>query len=76
MLIVTPIVGFGICYMFCNFMSILVLQHLDREERAGCFTLFVFLVSCDCCVALLHDACGLSVTLVFLGHTHLLFWLF
>ena len=24
------------------------------------FTLFVFLVSCDCCVALSHDATGLS----------------
>ena len=30
------------------------------EERAGCFTLFVFLVSRDCCVALPHDATGLS----------------
>ena len=24
------------------------------------FALFVFLVSCDCCVTLLHDAMGLS----------------
>ena len=39
-------------FWFCN--------HLDGEERAGCFTLFVFLVSCDCCVALPHDATGLS----------------
>ena len=30
------------------------------EERAGCFALCVFLVSCDCCVALPHDARGLS----------------
>ena len=30
------------------------------EERAGCFTLFVFLVSRDCCVALLHNATSLS----------------
>ena len=37
---------------FCNY--------LDGEERAGCFTLFVFLVSRDCCVALPHDATGLS----------------
>ena len=29
------------------------------EEKAGCFTLFVFLVSRDCCVALPHDATGL-----------------
>ena len=28
--------------------------------RAGCFALFVFLVSRDCCVALPHDAMGLS----------------
>ena len=26
----------------------------------GCFALFVFLVSRDCCEALLHDATGLS----------------
>ena len=37
---------------FCN--------HLDGEERAGCFALFVLLVSRDCCVALPHDATGLS----------------
>ena len=37
---------------FCN--------HLDEEERAGCFTLFVFLVSHDCHVALSYDATGLS----------------
>ena len=29
-------------------------------QRAGCFTLFVFLVSRDCCVALPHDATGMS----------------
>ena len=33
----------------------------ERErERAGCFALFVFLVSRECCVALPHDATGLS----------------
>ena len=32
---------------FCN--------HLDGEERAACFALFVFLVSRDCCMALPHD---------------------
>ena len=31
----------------------------DGEERAGCFALFVFLMSRDCCVALPHDATGL-----------------
>ena len=39
-------------FLFCN--------HLDGEERADCFALFVFLVSRDCCVALPHDATGLS----------------
>ena len=43
-------------------------------ERAGCFALFVFLVSCDCCVALPHDATGLSfVNMEFPDYTHLLF---
>ena len=46
------------------------------EERAGCFALFVFLVSRDCCVALPHDAtvCLQFVIVVFPYHTHLLFW--
>ena len=42
------------------FMSILVLQSSRLDERAGCFALFIFLVSRDCCVALPHDATGLS----------------
>ena len=33
---------------------------LMREERAGCFALFFFLVSRDCCVTLSHGARGLS----------------
>ena len=37
------------------------------EERAGCIALFVFLVSRDCCVALLHNV-------VFPDHTRY-FWL-
>ena len=62
LLIVTPIVGFVKCsvllcvtlcpFWFCN--------HLDGEERAGCFALFVLLLSCDCCVALPHGATNLS----------------
>ena len=47
-------------FKFCN--------HLDGEERAGCFVLFVFLVS--------HDgAAGLSAVcdFGFPDHTHLLF---
>ena len=41
-------------------MSILVLQSSRWEREAGCFALFVFLVLRDCCVALYHDAMGLS----------------
>ena len=29
-------------------VSFLVLNHHDKEEKAGCFTLIVFLLSCDC----------------------------
>ena len=52
---------------FCN--------HVDVEERAGCFSKFVFLVSRDCCVALPPSVRGLSefVVVVFSDHTHLLF---
>ena len=32
----------------------------SMEKRAGCFALFVFQVSLDCCVALPHDVTGLS----------------
>ena len=42
-------------------MSILLLQSSRwGKERAGCFTLFVFLVSRDCYVTHPHDATGLS----------------
>ena len=45
----------------CYFVSIPKLgNHLDGEERAGCFALFVFLVSRDCCVTLPRSAAGLS----------------
>ena len=39
-------------YKFCNY--------LNGEERAGCFALFVFPVSLDCCVGLPCSATGLS----------------
>ena len=43
-------------FKFCN--------NLDGVKRAGCFALFVFLVSRDCCVALPHDATvGLEISL-------------
>ena len=55
--------GFCNCSMFCcallcvhsGFAIILI-----GEERAGYFALFVFLGSHDCCLALPHDATGLS----------------
>ena len=40
-------------------MHYFVSFHLDGEKRAGCFALFVFLVSRDC-VALPQDATDLS----------------
>ena len=39
-------------YYFCN--------HLGGEKRAGCFALFVYLVSPDFCVALPRGGKGLS----------------
>ena len=62
MLIVTPIVGFCNCSMFC---CALLCVHssfaiISMGKRAGYFALFVFLVSRDCCVALPHDVTGLS----------------
>ena len=39
-------------FKFCN--------HLDGDERGGCFAQFVFLVPRDCCVALPCGAIGLS----------------
>ena len=56
-------VGFCGCTVFCCALLCLhsrFYNHLDGAERAGCFALFVFLVSDDCCVALLHDAKDLS----------------
>ena len=35
-------------------------NHLDGEERVGCFALFVFLMSRDCCVATPRCGMGLS----------------
>ena len=49
----------ALCFVVRFFVSILVLQSSLREERAGCFALFVVLVSRDCCAALPHDATGM-----------------
>ena len=48
-----------LCFVVHYFVSILALHHLDGEERADCFALFVFLVSGDRCVALPHDTTSL-----------------
>ena len=50
--------GFCNCSMFC---CVLLCVHSSFAiEKAGCFDLFVLLVSHDSCVALPHDAKGLS----------------
>ena len=50
-----------LCFVVRYFASILVLQSSRwGRERAGCFALFVFLVSRDCCVALPHNVTRLS----------------
>ena len=48
-----------------------------NDELMYNFALFIFSVSCDCCVALLHNAKVFFlqfVIVVFPDHTHLLFW--
>ena len=45
-----------LCVTLCPFWFSI---RLDGQGRAGCFALFVLLVSRDCCVALPHDATGL-----------------
>ena len=39
------LVNFLVMHYF--FLSFLFCNHLDGEERTGCFTLIVFLISCD-----------------------------
>ena len=46
------------CALLCVHSSFAIISM--GEERAGCFALFVFLVSHDCCVALPHDTTSLS----------------
>ena len=47
--------GCTLLYVHSSFFN-----HLDGEERAGCFALFVFLVSRDGCVAVPRATMGLS----------------
>ena len=50
----------GFCLLCVTLCTFQFCNHLDGEDRAGYFALFVFLVSRVCCVALPHDATGLS----------------
>ena len=62
-LLFLPLYGFCNCSMFCfEVLSALSSFAMDGEEDAGCFTLFVFLVSCVCycSVALPRGAVGWS----------------
>ena len=58
-------------------MTFLFCYHFDVEERAGCFTLTVFLISCDsqCSVAIPPGAVDWSAVCdyVFPVSTYLLF---
>ena len=51
---------FGPCFVIQYFWSLWLCNHRDGEERAGCFTFIVFLMSCDsqCSVALSNVAVG------------------
>ena len=76
LLIVTPVVGFCGCSMFCcvllcvNFGFAIIL--MGKRERAGCFAWFVFLVFRGCCMDLLavSSVCLQFVIVVFPDHTH------
>ena len=62
---VLPIVYVGLFCLCCgmhNFVSFLVYNHPEKEERAGCFAFIVLRMSCfcKCSVALPHGAFGWS----------------
>ena len=38
----------GLCFGMHYFMSFLFCNHLDENERAGCFAFVVFWMSCYC----------------------------
>ena len=79
MFIVTPIVESVIVQSFVvrYFMSLYVCNHLDGEERAGCFT---YSLSSWCLVIVvwlflaMPWGCLQFVIVVFPDHTHLLFF--
>ena len=55
-------------FLNCTLCPFQFSNHLDGDERAGCFALFIYLAFRSCCVALPHDAtmlfavcdCGIS----------------
>ena len=53
-------VGVLFCFVMHNFVSILVLQSVEEEEKAGCFASIVLQMYCyyKCSVALPHGAVG------------------
>ena len=50
---------FAPCFNMHNSLSFHFCNHLDEEERAGCFTLIVSLVSCDCLCSMVLPRCAL-----------------
>ena len=64
-----------VCITLCPF---LFCNHLEEEERAGCFAFVVLRMSCYCIcsVALPYGAVGClqCVIMVFPDHTHLIFF--
>ena len=56
--------GFCNCSLFCCVLlcvhSCYAIISMEKIELVALLALFVFLVSRDCCVALSHDAMGLS----------------
>ena len=50
----------GLVFVIQYFMPFLVSNHLLWEERAGCFTLIVFMLSlnCQCSMFFLHSTVG------------------
>ena len=66
LLLLPPVVGRGPmfcpCFVIHYFVSVEFCDHLDGEERAGCFAFTVCLVSFDsqCSVGLPHGTVGWS----------------
>ena len=74
LLIVSLIVGFCVCWMFC--CPFQFCNHLDGDERAGCFTCLSSWCLCGCFVDLPHGAMvGLYLVIVVSpGDIHLPLW--